>query len=507
MDRRALVGLALFAFVVRLVPVLTGGGLAFYGRYDDSVYYSAADALTFGRLPYKDFTLLHPPLLMVVLTPFAWLGRVTTDAIGLSVARLAFMGVGAVNTALVTLIARRWGKRAAVVAGLMYASWLPAVYGEQSTMLEPLGTTALCVALLLLLRKDDVPTRRQAIIAGAALGLAVSDKIWYVAPLLAVIVWQLAARRLRTAAWLTAAAVGAASVVLVPFAILTGHHMWDMVVRDQLFRPQLMSSRFTRLTSILGLQAFGSSRLHYLDDLTVVGLVVLGIACIACARAPRGRVLVWILAVNLAVLMQAPPFYQHYAALTAAPATLVAAVAVSRFERLPRAVMHTGVTAAVALILVSAAAVITTPTGHRFPAAFAPLAPPGCTTADTPEALIDMNRLSSDLRAGCPLPVDVTGITYDRLSATTDRRLNIPWQHYLVNYLLSGSSFAVARGKYDEIDRDSRHVLRLRVLLAEGPNLEIGLGDGPADRLADVMQDRADQARIGTASGDHDRVA
>ena len=159
MRRRWFLALAGFAFLIRLVPVLTGGGLAFYGRYDDSVYYTAADALTFGRLPYKDFTLLHPPLLMLVLTPFALIGRMTTDATGLALARLVFMGIGATNTVLVAVIARRWGRYAAVVAGLMYAGWLPAVYGEQSTMLEPLGTTALCVALLLLLRRDGMPSR------------------------------------------------------------------------------------------------------------------------------------------------------------------------------------------------------------------------------------------------------------------------------------------------------------------------------------------------------------
>ncbi|MGN6475436.1 MAG: ArnT family glycosyltransferase [Mycobacteriales bacterium] len=479
MDRSFLFGVALLAYLVRLVPVLTGGGLAFYGRYDDSVYYSAADALTFGRLPYKNFTLLHPPLLMLVLTPFALLGRLTTDAVGFGVARLAFMGIGAVNTVLVTLIARRWGKVAAVVAGLMYASWLPAVYGEQSTMLEPLGTTALCVALLMLLRGEAAPRRLHAIVAGSALGLATTDKIWYVAPLVAILVWQLAARRYRVAAWMAAAAAVAMTVVIVPFAVLTRGRMWDMVIRDQLFRPQIVASRFQRLTSILGLHAFGSGRVGYLDALTVVGVVVVVVACIACLRAPNGRVLVWILAVNLAVLMQAPPFYQHYAALTAAPATLVAAVAASRLEQLPRPWMRTGLATALALIVLSAGAVISTPTGHVFPSAFGRIAPPGCTTSDTPEALIDMNRLSRDLRQGCPLPVDVTGITYDRLAGTTHRRLNLPWQRYLVTYLRSGSSFVVARGKYDEIAPAFRLDLDSRVPIATADHLKLRVGDDP----------------------------
>lgn len=477
--RWPLVGLAVLAFLIRLIPVLIGGGLSFYGRYDDGVYYAGADALSFGRLPYKSFTLLHPPLLLLVLSPFALLGRLTTDATGMAVARLAFMAIGALNTVLVALIARRWGTKAAVIGGLMYASWLPAVYGEQSTMLEPLGSTALCVALLLLLRHDQ-PSHWPAWFAGLALGLAATDKIWYVAPLAAVVVWQLAARRFRTALWISTAAAVAIAVVITPFAALTGSRMWDMVIRDQVLRPQVATSRFSRLTSILGLKAFATGQPSYLDVLTVVGVVVLVMVAVACWRQPRGRVLVWIFAVNLTVLMMAPPFYQHYAAFTAVPAALMVAIAISRLERLPRPRMRLGLVTAGVLIAVSAAAVVSAPRGDRFPAAFGRLAPRGCTTADDPQVLIDMNRLSSDLRSGCPLPVDVTGITYDRLDSTPHRRDNLPWQHYLVGYLFSGTSFVLIRARYDELDRYSKDLVSQHPIIADDDHLRLHRGAAEA---------------------------
>jgi hypothetical protein len=475
--RRALFLLGVFAFLIRLIPVLSGGGLDFYGRYDDGVYYTAADALTFGRIPYKSFTLLHPPLLMLVLAPFALLGRLTTDATGMGVARLAFMAIGAVNTVLVALIARRWSTKAAVVAGLMYAGWLPAVYGEESTMLEPLGSTALCVALLMLLRRGRPPWWA-GWIAGLALGLAVTDKIWYGAPLAAVVIWQLAIRQYRTAVRVAAAAVVAICAVVTPFAILAGTRMWDMVIRDQLLRPQIVSSRFARVTSILGLKAFAAGQPLYLGVLTVVGVAVLVAAVLACWRQPDGRPLVWVLAVNLAVLMEAPPYYQHYAAFTAVPGALVAAVAVTRLDRLPRVSARAGLAVVAALIGVSTVAVVTSPTGRRVPAAFATLAPPGCTASDDPLILIDMNRLSSDFRARCPVPVDVSGITYDRLDVTRHRRRNLPWQRYLVNYLVSGSSFVVARGDYDEINGQSRYELEQQPVITFGDHLRLRRGDG-----------------------------
>jgi len=36
--------------------------------------------------------------------------------------------------------------------------------------------------------------------------------------------------------------------------------------------------------------------------------------------------------------------------------------------------------------------------------------------SDDPTVLVQLDRLSSDLRAGCVVPVDVSGITYDTLS-------------------------------------------------------------------------------------------
>lgn len=45
-----------------------GGPWGNFG-YDPGVYYTSADALTFGRLPYDDFVLVHPPALTLALTP------------------------------------------------------------------------------------------------------------------------------------------------------------------------------------------------------------------------------------------------------------------------------------------------------------------------------------------------------------------------------------------------------------------------------------------------------
>jgi hypothetical protein len=170
-------------FLMRIVPLLLGGGLHSYGRYDDGVYYTAAESLTFGRIPYRDFVFLHPPGLVLLLTPFAALGRLTSDPTGLAVGRVAFMAVGALNAVLIAMLAKRWSWIAAALSGLLYACWMPAIYGEQSTLLEPLATTAVLTALLLMVRPGvEELTRRAEILAGVALGIGVSIKIWYATP-------------------------------------------------------------------------------------------------------------------------------------------------------------------------------------------------------------------------------------------------------------------------------------------------------------------------------------
>lgn len=486
--RLVLPGVAALAFGVRLLPVLLGGGLGSYGRYDDGVYYAASDALTFGRVPYRDFVLLHPPGITLLLTPFALLGRLTSDPVGMAVARVAFMGIGALNAVLVTILARRWGRAAALISGVLYACWAPAVYGEQSTLLEPLGTTALLVALLLLLKATTRPAVRAEVLAGVVLGLAVALKIWYVVPWGVVVAWQLMARRWSTALRLLVGGAGALFVVIAPFVILAPGRMFDMVLRDQLVRHQAASSRTGRIPSILGVKPLLP---HHVEVLVVTGaaLALLAAAAIVCWLDREARVLVALLVAHVTVLLLSPAYFAHYGALTAAPAALVLGVAVGRFAAvpLPRPLPVLAMSIALLACLGSGIRVATTAQGRVFPGRqFADAAPAGCVASDEPQALIQMNRLSRDLQSGCRIPVDVTGITYDALRRVGPQGHAIPrgrnraWQQFLYSYLVSARSFVVARARGDAMAPDIASRLALRPVLAHSHGLTLRSGNaGP----------------------------
>jgi alpha-1,2-mannosyltransferase len=484
-------GLAGLAFFVRLTPLLLGGGLRGFGRYDDGVYYAAADALTFGRVPYRDFVMLHPPGIMLVLTPFAMLGRLTSDPVGMAAGRLTFMGIGALNTVLVAALARRWGWSAALASATLYACWLPAVYDEQTTLLEPLGGTALLIALLLLLNTERPPTRRAVVFAGVALGLAATLKIWYVAPWAVVVVWLLITRHRRQAIRVAVSGAVALIVVILPFAILAHRQMFDMVIRDQLLRPDAASSRVARLSSILGIEAVIRGHHPALGIATWVALAALVVAAAVCWIDRTARLLVVLLGANLFVLMASPSYFAHYASLTAAPGALVLGVAFGKLTSVSRRRHAAVVVYAVVVIAVLATGirVATRAQDQPFPGTqLARGAPPGCVTSDDPQALIQMNRLSSDLRMGCRVAIDVTGITYDSLHRVTSNGKPVPradnraFQTYLYRYLMSGSSFVVARQVGDAMAPDIARALAQQPELAESNGLVLRMGNGDQEK-------------------------
>jgi hypothetical protein len=442
---------ATVAFLLRLVPVLRGGGL--FGRvsYDGSVYYGAAAGLARGLLPYRDFLLLHPPGVVLVLLPFAELGRMLGDARGMAVARVAFMLLGALNAVLVSRILRPQGPRAALVGGLFYAVFLPAVLIERTTTLEAVATLCLLASLWLLTRTARAPAPGSAavLLAGILLGVAAGVKIWGVVVALAVVVWCVRALGIRAAALAAAGAGLGASVVCVPFFLAAPGGMWRMVVLDQLGRPRSPKTLTTRLVDLTGLSGLPwPSGARTLQDLVVAAALVLLIGCgLLALRTAVGRLAVTVLAACVVLLLATPSWFMHYAGLTAAPAALmVGAVATSGSLQPAHRWRNRVVAAAMGAVLVGSGLVVATQSfGMPFPGrtlAAGVAADAGCVTTDDPTVLIESDLLRRNLERGCPLVLDLGGYSYDlptdngipSLTRASDRA----WQRYALAYLRSG---------------------------------------------------------------------
>jgi alpha-1,2-mannosyltransferase len=449
---------AVVAFLARRDIVARHAGLLGLHGYDDGVYYAGAAAMLAGRMPYADFVLLHPPGILVLLAPFAELGALTSDPLGLAAARVAFWVLGAVNAALVARVAAREGLLAAAVGGLTYALWYPAIYSERTALLEPLGNTALLVALLLLGRTGPRPSRRSQILAGAVLGLAVSTKVWMVIPLAVLVLWQLVSVGRAAAARVVGGAAVVGVAFLAPFLGVLPD-LFRMVVLDQLGRARGGGMKH-RLLSISGLNPL-QDRVGTQPALVPLAVVVvLGLVAVVVAvrSGERGRVYAALLAANLAMLLGGGPYFGHYAIFVAVPVALLLAMLVGRAAAASKArrLAWPGVSLAVAVsvgVIALYATTLQAEAGDPFPArrlAAAVVNRP-CVVSDDDTALIAMNTLTRDLRRGCPLMVDVTGLTYDRAAmhlpdgTPVVRRLNPRWQRTIFGYLTSGSATILAR--------------------------------------------------------------
>ncbi len=475
-DLLILLVIGLLAFAVRLQMAVRGGGLLGVGAYDDGVHYAAASSLIHGRLPYRDFLFLQPPAMVLAASPFAELGRLLGDPTGLRAFRIAFQLVGALNAVLVAAVLRRWGLPAAVVGGVSYAVFFPAVYDERTALLEPAGTAGLLLALLLTGRGRRA-SGRAMLLAGAALGVACGFKIWYVVPALVVVAFARGGR-LRVLLGL----VVAGAVVYLPFFAASPVRMWQQVVLAQVGRSrnEEYGDFFPRARVLLGVEGI------HLDApvagvgaelLTVVALVLLGIAAAVALTTPGARVLVALLVATGAVVASSPSFFAHYAALTAPVLCLLTGLTVGRLLHRVRA---RGLqVAAVVVVLVAVVAlnvrhdldrVDVRPPGAALQAAAARI--PGCIASDDPTLLAVMDVLSRDLGRGCPLRPDIGGYSFgpDRQvgldGEPVSRRTNTAFQRSTTQYLLGADAFIRWRGN-TALNADSLARLRQQPVLAQ----------------------------------------
>jgi hypothetical protein len=475
--RRDLALVAGLAIALRLGMVLAspGGPGGSFG-YDASVYYAAADALLHGRLPYRDFLLLHPPGVVLALLPVAALGQVVGDHAAFVTGNTLFTLLGGVSAALVVVVARQHGlpRRAALLGGLFYAVWFGAVQAEVSARLEPLGSALLLTGLALLGGDGDGATsRRRQVLAGLVLGTCVSTKVWWAVPVLLVLGHQVLRHR-RAALPGIGGTVLAGTAINLPFLLAAPGTMWRMVVTDQLSRPRAGATGRDRLADLATLrQAFP----HLTGDgrLLATSLVGAGTAVlIALAwRTPRTRLLVVIAGTQLALVLAAPTYFVFYAGFLAATVSLTVAAAAAG-GRPAQVVARLAVAAAVALTTITAVVQrpsFTAPVRGADEAA-AQLGDVRCLVSDTPMALIQLGTLSRGLEAGCPNWVDVSGRTYDLAKpppgVPRGRRNNPVWQADLRRYLLSGDAVVLFRTATGADEETLRLVRSLPVLVQVG---------------------------------------
>lgn len=249
------------------------------GWSDISIYLGAAIRLVHGALPYRDFALLQPPGLVLLLSPFGLLSLAVGSRVALMTLTACTPLLAAANVALVgRLIAHRGWRAALVACGLMAV--YPATYlALQDSLIEPLMCLFCLLGAALVFDRDELARRRRLALGGAAFGFATSVLIASALPVLVVIALCASRPRRRLLPFVGGVAAGFLTPAIPFFAAAPAAFLHDTVV-SQLARVPL-AGRTPVATRLMDMTfaVYGGRVIGAVAALAVVGeLILAGLA-------------------------------------------------------------------------------------------------------------------------------------------------------------------------------------------------------------------------------------
>ncbi|MDQ1683708.1 MAG: hypothetical protein QOC82_445 [Frankiaceae bacterium] len=418
----ALLALAIGAFQLAH-PHVFDGELGYNLGYDDGVYFGAAMRFVHGAAAYRDFTIVHPPGIVYLLSPFALLAELIGSRHALELARIFTVLVTATNVLLVGHLVRSRGRVAAGIASLALAAWPLTVAIDRTVELEPyLVLFTLIGANLLIDDAGRLSAGRRLVWAGIWFGVAFDLKVWAVLPIVAAV---LVLHRPRAVARFLAGVTGAVVVVCGPFFALAPRAFWHDVIADQLGRHDTgvtttLGERLRLLTGISGLPGAGTSTALAVAVLVLIVAAVVSVFVLGSQRPATVDVLALVLWVVVAGgMFVSAGFFDHYAYFPAVFMAALIGVLVAGVRR-ARPTPRRHLTPAVVAVTAVVAAVLFVEQvrfAHRYlnetsdpGAQIAAIVPKGaCVFDDFPTDLLLADRYPAG-NLGCPQIVDPFGL-------------------------------------------------------------------------------------------------
>jgi alpha-1,2-mannosyltransferase len=439
-------GAALLALALRLYQLSRPGFLLSVNEYDDGPYFGSAVRLVNGDLPYRDFLIVQPPGITLLMLPVALISKATGTASGMAIGRILTALAGAVAVALAGLLVRHRGALATIIVCGLMAVYPDSIQAAKTVLVEPWLVLFCLIGALAVFDGDGFTTsRRRLIWGGVAFGFGGAVEPWAIFPV--IIVAVLALRRPRR---LLAYAGGVAAgflVPVIPFAALAPGQFYDATIVAQIGnRPNATrAALWVRLADMSGLADV--KRPSHLLILAATLLIV----AIAAGSVALGLLLTWRLppvldlfalgTTGLVVLafFWSAQFHYHFAAFLAPFLAMAIALPLSALVRDIRLVfggdgaavgagdaaggappvLLWGATALAGLAILVMAVVQFGWESHNAPhlkltvvTHAQRLIPPGsCLLADEVSFAVMANRLVSDV-PGCSLLLDATGTNY-----------------------------------------------------------------------------------------------
>ena len=224
----ALLSLALYLWEFRFSNVLS--------LYDSGVYLAGSINLIHGVLPYRNFTFMQPPGILLALGPVAIWAKFFGASGAFLVGRVLTAIVSAADVGLSAWILRSRGVLAMLVGGVAFALVPVGAYETTSIRLEPWTLLFILLGASLLLRtSDEALSTRRIVLSGVLFGVAGLIKIFAFLPFLGMVIALYPGERRRTSLFVSSAAVGFALPAL-PFMIAAPSQFLRQVVIEQLTR-------------------------------------------------------------------------------------------------------------------------------------------------------------------------------------------------------------------------------------------------------------------------------
>ncbi len=402
-------------------------------EYDDGPYFGSAVRLVHGSLPYRDFVLVQPPGITLLMSPVGLLTYLTGTAYGLAIGRVLTVLAGTAAVALAGLLVRHRGILAVLLTCGIMAVYSDAVAAAHTVLVEPWLVLFCLIGLVAVFDGDRLTaSTRRMVWGGVAFGFAGAVEAWAIVPVL--VVAALCLPQLRRAAVFIGGVAAGFLIPVLPFAIASPSQLYKSLITAQVgYRAHAARvGVLLRLKNIIGFPGtLGWSKdMVLLAVLAIVLFVgVTQVAAVLVTKRPQPP-LDWFATVTtvLVILMflWPPQFHYHFAAFLAPFLALTIALPVSRlFSDMPEGTVAAaskrqltwsavGVAGAVLLVL----AVLQGRFESTVPRVIGPIParidaiiPPGaCVVTDQVSVTLAANRFVSNVPS-CPQMVDSLGTT------------------------------------------------------------------------------------------------
>jgi hypothetical protein len=423
------------------------GFLAGVTEYDDGPYFGSALRLAAGVLPYRDFFMVQPPGITLLMTPVALVARVTGTAIGMEVARVLTIAASGAGVVLAGLLVRRYGTLAVLITCGIMAVHPESIAAAHTVLVEPWLVLLCLIGALALFDGDGLARGWRLGWAGVAFGFGGAVEAWAIVPVVvAVLLFLPKVKR----AWPFGAGVVAGfGIPVLPFAALAPRQFYESVIVAQLERvTPARTPVWGRLANILGIvnPTPGQETAVLVISIAVAAGVVAAVVAgwLISHRPPPLLERFVLLTTGLVVVMfcLADQFYYHFVAFLVPFAAMSIALPVSRLLAMapaagrPRARrVAWGLTAAVAGVAVIFVAVtqfqaesVRANVIGTAPRIIDRIIPPGaCVLTDQVSMTILARRFYSDV-PGCSQMIDglATDLALSHGRKPSDGAGNVP---------------------------------------------------------------------------------